>query len=676
MIRQSKKTRAARALLISAVVHLFLMIALTFLFYNSEKEKFDDAIGVEFVDKDTLQKPRRELPKPPLRKQLLTRRKSQSTTTNQPQTVKLLASSNPINETTHRLPDPLFQPTTASQDNPQDPLPDVMTDARQIYSREVSIPESVASRFQENDADGVKSYRQRVRGDGSTGLHSVESTGASDVGIVGDQPGKGEGGTGGKINANNPFAHALKRIADHVISTRETDKVNMVFVIDTSASMRDNIQQIADHLNIMTDAFDTIKLEYHLGMSEFSVRRDGQRLKTNSLRPDVGLIRRNMQRARLSGDEHALDALVDTLNQMEFHPDADKHLVLVTDEPATTSLALEGATKEMRARIIHECLRQEIHTNVLGYTDPFQKQIAEETDGLWQKIPGGLSQVASLPTSRLANENFIKIFREIVKDIRQNSGSPLFSLDVELQRDLDDQGNLISRDIMRRFREHGRDLSARADITIKREGHEWFILDGQISYTIRRANDQLNVYLGHYVESRSTQTPMDIIIMLDYSRSMGGKSEAVMLGISTLIGRLNLLPISYKMQLIRFAEAKDAIKSVDGTVVTDGFVTESQIKTFLEAPFGGDEHLIDAIVEGLPKIEFRSNATPVLLVLTDEPSTGSLTQEQAFEVCQSMGIRAYVIGHPTDDFQLALTERTGGRLFTMSNHLNKRYPYQ
>jgi hypothetical protein len=383
-----------------------------------------------------------------------------------------------------------------------------------------------------------------------------------------------------------------------------------------------------------------------------------------------------MQRARLSGDEHALDALVDTLNQMEFHPDADKHLVLVTDEPATTSLALEGATKEMRARIIHECLRQEIHTNVLGYTDPFQKQIAEETGGLWQKIPGGLSQVASLPIPRLANENFIKIFREIVKDIRQNSGSPLFSLDVELQRDLDDQGNLISRDIMRRFREHGRDLSARAYITIKRESHEWFILDGQISYTIRRANDQLNVYLGHYVESRSTQTPMDIIIMLDYSRSMGGKSEAVMLGISTLIGRLNLLPISYKMQLIRFAEAKDAIKSVDGTVVTDGFVSESQIKTFLETPFGGDEHLIDAIIEGLPKIEFRANTARVLLVLTDEPSTGSLTEDRAIEVCQSLGIQAYVIGHPTDTFQLALAERTGGRLFTMSNHLSKRYPYQ
>ena len=675
MNRQSKKTRAVRALLISAVGHLCLMIALTFLLYNSEKEKFNDAIGIEFLDKDNLQKPRRKLLKPPLTEQLLTPRKSQSMATDQPRTVKLLASTNPVNESTRRLPDPLLRNTTANQDNPQDLLPEVMTDTRRIYSREVPIPASVASRFQEDDGDGVKSYRQRVSGDGTDGLHSVESTGASDVGTVGDQPGTGKGGASGKINANNPFVHVLKRIADHIISTREMDKVNVIFVIDTSASMRDNIQQVANYLHIMTDEFDTIKLEYHLGMSEFSVRREGQRIKTNSLRPDVGLIRRNMQSARLSGDEHALDALVDTLNYMEFHPDADKHLVLVTDEPATTSLALGDATKEMRARIIDDCLRQEIHTNVLGFIEPFQMQIAEETGGLWQEIPGGLSQAASLPSSRAGNEKFLKVFRDIVKDIRQ-SGMHVFSMDVELQHDLDAKGNLISKNILRKFKKHGRPLSHRAFIKRKRSGHNWLILDGQTSYTIRKVNDKLNVHLGHSVESHSTSNAIDVIIMLDYSRSMGGKSEAVMLGISTLIGRLNLLSISYRIKLIRFAEAKDAIKSVDGTVVTEGFVTESQIKTFLETPFGGDEHLIDAIVEGLPKVEFRPNSARVLLVLTDEPSTGSLTENRAIEVCQSLGIQAYVVGHPTDTFQLALAEQTGGRLFTMSNHLNKRYPYQ
>lgn len=675
MIRQFKKTRAIRALLISAVVHLCLMIAWTFLLHNSEKGEFDDAIDVEFLDKESLQKPRRKLLKPPLTKQLLATRKSESTTTDQPRTVKLRTTLNPINETVRPLPDSLFRNTTTNQDNPQDLLPEVMTNTQRIYSREAPIPESVTSRFQEDDEDGVKSYRQRLSGDGANGLHSVESTGASDVGTVGSEPGMGQGGTSGKIYANNPFAHALKRIADHVISTRETDRVNVVFVIDTSASMRDNIQQVASHLNIMTDEFDTIKLEYHLGMSEFSVRRNGQRIKTNSLRPDVGLIRRNMQRARLSGDEHALDALVDTLNFIEFHPDADKHLVLVTDEPATTIMALDNGAAEMRARIIRDCVSREIHANVLGFIEPFQKQLAAETDGLWQEIPGGLSQATSLPSSRSGNERFLKVFRDIVKDIRR-SGMPVFSMDVELQHELGAKGNSISTKILRKFEKHGRPLSYSAYIKKKRNDDNWLILDGQTSYTIKKVNDRLHVHLGHGVESHSTPSVVDVVIMLDYSRSMGGKSEAVMLGISTLIGRLDLLSISHRIQLIRFAEAKDAIKSVDGTVVTKGFLSESQIKTFLEAPFGGDEHLIDAIVEGLPKIAFRPNSARVLLVLTDEPSTGSLTEDRAIEVCQSLGIQAYVVGHPSDAFQLALAEKTGGRLFAMSNHLNKRYPYQ
>ena len=212
----------------------------------------------------------------------------------------------------------------------------------------------------------------------------------------------------------------------------------------------------------------------------------------------------------------------------------------------------------------------------------------------------------------------------------------------------------------------------------KLPGEAWVVADdanGQ-SYTVRKEGEKLNVYLGVHPES-TAQSMADIVIVLDYSRSMGGKSEALMLGISALIGRLNLLPIDYQIGLIRFAEAKDAIKSVDGTKVIQMPLGETTIRGLMALPFGGDEHLTDAIVEGLPQFRFRRGARRFILVLTDEPTTGTAPPERAITLCQSLGLRAYVIGVPgKGDLQWQLTKQTGGRFFPMPKHHSQTYPYQ
>ena len=64
--------------------------------------------------------------------------------------------------------------------------------------------------------------------------------------------------------------------------------------------MRDNIQEVAANLFAMVDEFDLVNLEYHLGMSEFSVRYEGQKLEIRTLLPDVGMLRRRMQKATYS----------------------------------------------------------------------------------------------------------------------------------------------------------------------------------------------------------------------------------------------------------------------------------------------------------------------------------------------------------------------------------------
>ncbi len=733
MNRSYRRHRSMRALLFSSVVHLCLAIVFMFSFYAQRQMSNEDVVALELIKPKTEPKQRRTL-KPPPKKLRVPQQTDPSAQTRQ-RHLDLAASANPMNETLRQSEKELLQSATKSVSDIETSLPDVTTDTRHFNSRATPIHESVASPFQTTEGEGVDSPRQRVKGDGGDGFHKLESTGTSEIGTVGD--GEGEGDGEGKGDSTNPFAEALENIANHIIATRELDKVNVVFVLDTSASMRDNIQQVAANLYSLTDAFDLVNLEYHLGMSEFSVRHTGQNLEIRTLLPDVGMLRRRMQSATLSGNEHALDALIDTLHRIDFHADADKFIILVTDEAASTAFNTEDSSTKMQEKAIKEYQLQEIRVNVLGHPELFQQQIAEDTGGLWQRIPGDIEgrSRTTLPGTHKGNEAFLKVFRDIVKDIRRNGGQMLFSMESKFEVLLED-GDIPMKRLAREFKENGVSLSMggsvfnNAKVWEKEKGDLWVITDYSSghTYTIRKQGDKLNVYAGIYPESwnlsenftamtqhrgsrwlindrnsgrmytvRSEKnrlniyaggtpaaspekgfgTYVDIVVMLDYSRSMGGKSQAIMLGLSTLIGRLDILPVKYRIGLIRFAEAKDAIKVINGAVVTQMPLNETMLKSYMEDPFGGDEHLIDAIVEGVPKVKFSPYASRILLILTDEPTTGKYPPERALSVCQSLGIRAYVVGHPRDtDFQKTLAEQTGGVFFTMPKHLNKTYPNQ
>ena len=736
MNRSYRRHRSMRALLFAGILHLCLAITFMFSFYTPRQNRGEDALAVELIKPEAFREQRRTLKPPPPKKLRTPQQTDPSTDTNQ-RHLDLMASANLIDETVRQSEEALLHSATRSVSDMETTLPDVTTDAKRINSREAPISEEVASPFQTTAGAGVDSLRQRVKGDGGGGFHRLESTGASEIGTIGDGDGDNEGEGTGKGHSN-PFAEALKRIADHIIGTRELDKVNVVFVLDTSASMRDNIQEVAANLFAMTDEFDLVNLEYHLGMSEFSVRYEGQKLEIRTLLPDVGMLRRRMQKATLSGDEHALDALMDTPYRIDFHADADQYIILVTDEPATTTFKKDGAYEMMREKVIKEYQLQGIRVNVLGVPEPFQQTLAETTGGLWQPIPGGFGKASTLPSDRVANEAFLKVFRDIVKDIRRNGGRLLFSMEAQFEVLLED-GDVPMKKLQREFKKNGVSIAGADNlfgssmVWEKQKGDLWVITDytnGRI-YTIRKQGDKLNVFAGIYPESwnlsnsltamtqkrgnrwlindssrrrmytirsennrlniydgaalsaapdsavRGFEPVVDIVVMLDYSRSMGGKSEAIMLGLSTLIGRLDILPIKYRIGLIRFAEAKDAIKVINGAVVTQMPLNESMLESSMEAPFGGDEHLIDAIVEGVPKVKFSPYASRFLLILTDEPTTGKYPPERALRLCQSLGIRAYVIGHPgPTDFQKKLAEQTGGRFFTMPKHLNKTYPNQ
>ena len=733
MKRFETKQRSLNACMIAAIVHLSLAILLTFFYYSHLSNEIHDVVGIEFVDMEDTTRKHRTIKRPPKKS---TTRKSKDISEYRPQHKALSASSNLFDETVRPSEKILLHSATETVSNTTTELPDVTTQAKHLNSR-AAIAKSVQSPHEITSGKGKEGLRQRVKGDGESGFHRLESKGVAEIGGIGQGIGQdGTGGGDGQGNGGggtNPFGDALKKIANHIISTRTVDKVNVVFVLDTSASMQDNIQQVADNLYTMTDAFDLINLEYFLGMTEFSVRKHGQEIETRALLPDVGVLRRRMKEVKLSGDEYALDALYETFNFIQFHADADKHLILVTDEPATTSLRKKGGKEEMKTKVLDQTKFEEVRVNVLGFPEPFQQQLAELTGGIWQAIPGSEYNPAALPSNRVGNQKFLKVFRDIAVDIRKSGTRSLFSLDLTFTIDLAD-GQFSMAQLKQEVLNSGLELkphiflSENARILKKAKTELWLIVDqeNQRMYAVTRDDKQLYFYDGFYPEhwnldadsiakahdfgkrwilkneknnqiytaikeknrmviyiggrpgtgsNLSAEPIVDIVILLDYSRSMGGKSQAIMLGLSTLIGRLSIFPIKYRVGLIRFAEAKDAIKVVDGVDVHEMPLNEILIENLMADPFGGDEHLIDAIVEGLPQVNFSPYAKRFLLILTDEPTTGKYPAEQALQMCKSQGILVYVVGHPQeDDFQTKLAKETRGLFFTMPKHLDKEYP--
>ncbi|MCY4401977.1 MAG: VWA domain-containing protein [Candidatus Poribacteria bacterium] len=733
MNRFEKKQRSLNACLIAGILHVCFAILLTLFYYTHLSYEIHDVVAMEFIDMDKNVK-QRTLKRPP--KKPITQKQTKAFSEFRPKFVDQSASSNLMDETVRPSEEILMHNATETVSPTATELPDVTTQAKLLNSNATSIAKSVQSPFEITSGKGVESLRQRVKGDGDGGLHRLESKGTADIGSIGVEIGGSQGNDDGNGNSGtNPFGEALKQIADHIISTRELDKVNVVFVLDTSKSMQDNIQQVADNLFAMTDAFDLVNLEYHLGMSEFSVRREGQEIKTRALLPDVSMLRRRMKNVKLSGDENALDALIQTFDLIEFHADADRHLILVTDEQATTSLRQDDANETMRAKVIDRAQFEEVRVNVLGFPEPFQQTLSEATGGIWQEIPGSVRSATALPSNRVGNQKFLKFFREIAVDIRKSGNRSLFSLKTKftavyldgvitidkVQQELFNNGivlkdHIIQSENAKLLQNVDSDLWVIIDrlngliYAIRREknkmtvyeanypdnwnlkenivarkqqsGKRWVLYDqpNKQNYTFRIDKDLLVVHIGGQpgtASNTSSEPVVDIVVMLDYSRSMGGKSQAIMLGLSTLIGRLSIFPLKYRVGLIRFAEAKDAIKAVDGEVVSHMPLNEVVIERLLEDPFGGDEHLTNAIVDGIPKIRFSPYAQRFLLILTDEPTKGKYSAEQALNLCKSYGIKVYVIGYPDpDDLQTKLANQTKGLFYTMPNHLKKDYPNQ
>ena len=373
-----------------------------------------------------------------------------------------------------------------------------------------------------------------------------------------------------------PFSRLMKTLAQEIVETGDGGPIDVVFVIDASGSMRDNIKSVVEHLSEMVNVYKASKIDYALGVTEFWANSNRNRISVFQLTKSFVDYKRTLQAIDVHQDENALDAVVQTVKELRFRPTSKRHFILVTDEPLTSRDGLEVEDT------IAYCREFGIYVNVLGLPLNEHQRLASETGGKWHVIP-----------------------EEPQPQTAQRSKVPT----------------------------HPRNRAV----------------------LLRQARWTDVTKIGDAALQLSANTPIDIVLFIDSSKSMSEKLPHFLKQLDLLVRDLDNALIDYQMGVVRFRSRA----SVNIVNVFNPPQTLKQVRKIVELPCQGDEMLLDAVAEGLRRLKLRPKAQPYFILITDEPAEGEYSALATIQMLQEKHVLVSVVG-TYDDFQQQVAIQTGG----------------
>jgi len=588
--------RIHRALLISLCIHIMFLIFLTFMLYKEAVYK-DEGKSTVIADIIPPIKPRTILPKFELESNTPAERREFG------KVIKSFSfSPNDID-----IDQPSFNKVVASADHSsQDSTPQfdeaiVSTVAEGLRTDEATIPSASVYGGGSGTGQGLgggrgrggfgRQYSQRRISTESV-LEYIDST-ENDDEIAQESPEKPE----------LPELKSLKLLAEDIVADSD-GPIDVVFVIDTSGSMGDNIQMVAEHLSEMIDVYETSDIDYALGLVTFRVPPSGRRRysryylyerpqRKNSI--DIWQLTKDWKRYKsilqglsAQGDEHAYDAIYEAISKVRFRRKSQKYFILTTDEPFTSAIGLNFK------RIVAACNESGIKVNVLGADDLQHRSLAVKTGGYWRQIPSAPRPPQPQRQTR-----------------QRRMGQS------RLQRQID-----------RRY----------------------------ASRQLRQATWTKTSEISTFTLTKMGTRKVDIILFIDSSRSMEDKLPQFLIQLLNMIRNWDKAQLDYQLGAVRFRTGTGNFNYIN---VYQPPQTIEQVKSILALPCQGNERVLDAMVEGFRQLQFRPDAQLHIILVTDEPSTGEYSKDAVINMYLAAGAIVSVIG-TIDPFQQEIVEQTQG----------------
>ena len=396
---------------------------------------------------------------------------------------------------------------------------------------------------------------------------------------------------------------SLKDIAKRATQHTQNLKIDVVFVVDGGRQMLGHLADLEKRFVDILAVIETKTMDYRFALVSFHSVYGEPRVNFHQWTFDYLKIENAFRDMRVeSGNNiesgYGLDAVIKSLNELEFREDAITQFVVVTASRLRTSWTEAKAKSKISQQIIDLCRRNDVQLNCIGISEKVQAELTDETNGVWYPIDSN-------------------------------------------QRQMDGQ----------RIRS-GATIADKALLRI----------DG----LFKRIAENL-------VESNPGK--VDVVFVFDYSLSMQTKTEPACEGLDLMVSVFKSAGLDYQFGIIRFWAAVGGGEST--IVVTKPPLEAEQVKSLFRLPKNGDEHLLDAIIEGVPRLRTEQGRDLVLIIVTDEStskrSEKGYTAGRAISVCRGAFARVYVIGGVTsmrsssisDNFQRQVAQITKGEHYIM-----------
>ena len=293
-----------------------------------------------------------------------------------------------------RLPQVPLKPTVMPESMQQTQVLKVKTPSLQRPTSPISH-QDVPLELQTPELSSETHAQEYTHG---TGLQAKPVSGGSGKGIglgsdfrgSGSKPGRRAGGFMAGTNGQ-PHSDiggltlpdlALNKIAKHIVANKRTNLVDIVFVIDGSGSMKNDVDAVREHLNSMTDLFEGAGIDFTIGVVAFRAGTGysllGLDFEVIPQTRSTARVKKVLAQLKFRGDENGLDALIRAADEVTFRRDADIHFIFVTDEYVSGAYSSIDVMMKMKTA--------RIKVDVIGRDEPFQKFIAKTTGGLWLPI--------------------------------------------------------------------------------------------------------------------------------------------------------------------------------------------------------------------------------------------------------------------------------------------------